>query len=93
MLNSRIIRAGLVSLVLAATPVWAAVSAGDKVNINKADVETLDKNLKYVGKKIAGNIVAYRKAHGEFKRVEDMTYVRGVGERTIKANRNILSVE
>ncbi|MCY4472807.1 MAG: helix-hairpin-helix domain-containing protein [Kistimonas sp.] len=58
----------------------------EKININTASVEVLDKQLKYVGKKTAKRIVAYRKAHGPFNSVDDLNEVHGIGTRVLKAN-------
>ncbi len=65
----------------------------EKVNINSASAEILDKNLKYIGPNTAKRIVEFREEHGMFKSVEDMTEVRGVGMQVIKANRERLSIE
>ena len=88
----KIITATLFALSLAITPVWA-VENSEKVNINTADAETLDKNLKYVGEKTAKRIVDYRKENGDFKSVDDMTQVRGVGEKIIESNRSMMTTD
>ena len=61
---------------LLATPlVWAGT-----VNINKADVAALDA-LDGIGAKKAEAIIAWRTQHGEFKSVEDLKQVPGIGEK------------
>ncbi|MCK5881890.1 MAG: helix-hairpin-helix domain-containing protein [Sinobacterium sp.] len=65
--------------------VSASAFAGP-VNINSADAATLAKELSGVGSKRAEAIVAYREENGEFKGVEDLEKVKGVGEATLKAN-------
>ena len=60
-----------------------------KVSINKADVDTLA-SLTGVGPAKAEAIVAYRKAHGGFKSIEQLTEVKGIGEATIAKNRSRL---
>lgn len=60
-----------------------------KVSINKADVDTLA-NLTGVGPAKAEAIVAYRKANGGFKSIEQLKEVKGIGEATIKKNRDRL---
>lgn len=52
----------------------------EMVNINKADAATLQANLKGVGEKKAEAIVAYRQENGDFKSVEEIMEVRGIGE-------------
>lgn len=51
----------------------------EMVNINKADVATLD-TLDGIGEKKAEAIVAYRTEHGEFKSLEEIKEVPGIGD-------------
>ncbi len=61
------------------------------VNVNTADAETISAELQGVGLSKANAIVNYRKTHGPFKSVDDLTLVKGIGERTVEINRaNIL---
>jgi len=62
------------------------------VNLNTADVQTLAR-LNGVGEKKAADIIAYREAHGRFNTVEDLLQVKGIGERTLEKNRNLLTVK
>lgn len=52
----------------------------EMVNINKADTAALDK-LSGIGEKKAEAIVAYRTAHGEFKTLEALKDVSGIGDK------------
>ena len=65
----------------------------DKVNINTANAEALDVGLKHVGPELADRIVDFRKTNGEFKSIEELTQVNGLGERVIKSNQKVLSIE
>lgn len=69
-----------------ATPVWAAV------DINKADAVTLAKELKGVGAAKAKAIVDYRTKNGGFKSVDELTKVKGIGDRLVDQNRNNISL-
>ena len=61
------------------------------VNINTADAETISRSLQGVGLSKARAIVEYRQKHGPFKSADDLSLVKGIGERTIELNRdNIL---
>lgn len=70
----------------------ANVFAGP-VNINTADASTLDAELNGVGPTIAQRIVAFRQANGPFSAPEQLSLVKGVGERTIEKNREFLLVD
>jgi competence protein ComEA len=52
------------------------------VNINTADKETLTL-LPGIGPVTAEAIVAYRKDNGNFKNIDDLVKVKGIGEKTL----------
>jgi competence protein ComEA len=56
------------------------------VNINTADAETISQELKGIGLSKAKAIVEYRKKHGPFKNPEDLSLVKGIGDRTVEMN-------
>ncbi len=56
------------------------------VNINSADAKTIASSLQGIGQKKAEAIVRYRKAHGKFKTLTDLTQVKGIGDKTVKKN-------
>jgi competence protein ComEA helix-hairpin-helix repeat region len=56
------------------------------VNINHASAEKIASSLSGIGQKKAEAIVAYRKEHGDFKHVADLTHVKGVGSKTLAKN-------
>ncbi len=79
------------------TPAKAAASAKavaqqEAININTANAQTLT-NLKGVGPKKAEAIIAWRKANGGFKTVEQFADVKGIGSKTLEANRKGLRVQ
>jgi len=67
-------------------------AAGLKVNINSADVETLC-TLKGIGPSLALRIKEFREQHGPFKKPEDITQVRGVGETILEWNKNLIDIK
>jgi len=67
---------------------WTA----ERVNINTADAVTLEQGLTNVGPVKAQAIVAYRRQHGPFLRVEDLTRVKGIGTATVERNRQRMTV-
>ena len=61
------------------------------VDINTADAETISRSLQGVGLSKARAIVEYREKHGPFKSPDDLSLVKGIGDRTVELNRdNIL---
>ncbi|CAM5514435.1 ComEA family DNA-binding protein [Rhodanobacter lindaniclasticus] len=67
-------------LLFAATP----------VNINTADARTIAKSLDGIGATRAEAIVAWRDAHGPFKKADDLKHVKGIGKATIERNRSAI---
>ena len=69
----------------------AAVLAGP-VDVNTADAETISAELKGIGLTKAKAIVEYRKKHGPFRSADDLSLVKGIGERTVEINRSDIRV-
>ena len=61
------------------------------ININTADVLELTK-LKGIGVKKAEAIVAWRTANGDFKSVDQLLEVKGIGEATLMQNRENIRI-
>ena len=76
-------------LTLYLLPAWALAGP---VNINTADAETISAELKGVGLSKAEAIVDYRSKHGPFKSPDDLSLVKGIGERTVEINRGDIRV-
>lgn len=74
----------LLALLVACLPLWAFA---DPVDINTANAETLSAELDGVGMSKAKAIVEYREKHGPFKNPEDLSLVKGIGDRTVELNR------
>ena len=79
----------VLALVLLLLPLFAFAGP---VNINTADAETISAELKGVGLSKATAIVEYRKKHGPFKSADDLSLVKGIGERTVDINRTDIKV-
>lgn len=62
------------------------------VNINKASEAELTA-LQGIGSSKAQDIILFREAFGDFERVEDLTLVKGIGEKTVAKNRHRLRVQ
>ena len=99
LLSILILSFGTSSLAFAAeVPAVKASAASSEVvapqvgiNINTADVQELTK-LKGVGEKKAEAIIAWRKENGNFKTVDQLLEVKGIGEATLAANRENIRI-
>ncbi|MFQ6069420.1 MAG: ComEA family DNA-binding protein [Candidatus Aminicenantales bacterium] len=69
-----------------------AQSTGKKININTASATELQK-LPRVGEKIARRIIEFRKENGQFKKVEEIMKVKGIGEKTFKKIKDFITVK
>ena len=78
--------AGRKILTLALALVPGVLLAGP-VNVNTADAETIAKELNGVGLAKARAIVEYREKFGPFKSADELSLVKGIGERTVDRNR------
>ena len=72
--------------------IFPALVLGGPVNINTADAETISTELKGIGLSKAEAIVEYRSKHGPFRSPDDLSLVKGIGERTVEINRNDIRV-
>jgi comEA protein len=63
-----------------------------KLNINTADAKQLAM-LPGIGEKTAANIIDYRTQNGNFKAVEDLSKVKGVGKKTLEKINNHIILE
>ena len=67
--------------------------AADTVNINTASIEILAEELVGVGPKLAKRIVDFRERYGEFKSIEALGDVRGVGPSLLTKNEGKIVTE
>ncbi len=63
---------------------------GFKININTATKEELMK-LPGIGEQTAERIIQHRKIYGEFKRIEDIMNVKGIGQKKFEKIKNYLT--
>lgn len=57
------------------------------VNINQADAVEIASALQGIGQKKAEAIVEFRKLNGEFESVDQLTQVKGIGEKLVSTLR------
>lgn len=89
------LRAACAALILCFSPFLAAVEAPQdstqqiaQVDINKADAATIAAALDGIGMVKAEEIVAYRTMFGNFRSVDELLAVPGIGEVTLERNRS-----
>lgn len=78
----------LAALLLAfAFGAGSAAEASERINLNTADVATLDRVMDGVGPAKAAAIVEHRRVHGPFRSVDQLLDVKGIGPATLELNR------
>ncbi len=70
-----------------------AAYAADAVNINTASIELLAQELVGVGPELAKRIVDFRERYGEFKSIEALGDVRGIGPSLLTKNEGKIVIE
>lgn len=68
-----------------------AQSNSPKININTADSAELQK-LNGIGEKKAQQIISYRQKKGQFKQIEDLKQVSGIGDKTFETLKSQLEI-
>ncbi len=71
--------------------IWAW--AAQPVNVNSASAEEIAEALKGVGMSKAAAIVNYRSEHGQFKHIDELVNVKGIGIRTVDINREYILLD
>ena len=78
-----------IAVILLSLPLYAVAG---QVDINTADAETISAELTGIGIAKARAIVEYREKHGPFASAEDLSLVKGIGERTVEKNKADIKV-
>lgn len=66
-------------------------NSNKKININSADQSELDK-IPGVGESTAKKILEYRKENGNFKSIEDIKNVSGIGDKKFESMKDYISI-
>lgn len=92
--RNKVLAFGLVAAIVVFSMASAyAQSAAPKakVNINTASASELE-TLPRVGPKIAQRIIDFRTKNGNFKKVEDIMKIQGIGEKVFENIRDLITV-
>lgn len=67
---------------------FSAIAFAAPVNINQADAQLISSSLNGIGAKKAQAIVDYREKNGDFANVDDLTNVKGIGDKLLSKVRD-----
>jgi len=81
----KLLLTAITSLVLFSQALFA-------VNVNTADAAAIAEELNGIGVKKAQAIIDYRNQHGDFKTIEALTEVKGIGLKTVEKNRDLIEL-
>ncbi len=78
----------LILLMLLSFSVFA-----EPIDINKASAQEIATSLDGIGDKKAEEIVKYREKHGDFKSIDELSNVKGIGMKTLEKNKNNIKLK
>ena len=73
------------------TPEKEGTTLKEKININTSDIDTLT-TLPNIGKSKAQSIISYREKNGNFKSIEEIVNVSGIGESTFEKIKDYITI-
>ncbi len=80
------------SLFLTAILLFSNAVLAEKININTATAEQIASAMNGIGESKAKAIVEYRSSHGNFKSIESLENVDGIGEKTVEKNKDKITL-
>jgi competence protein ComEA len=79
-------------ILLISSSAMSAQAPAEKVNINTANAEQISTSMTGIGESKAKAIVEYRKTHGNFKSIQELENVDGIGLKTVEKNKDKISL-
>ena len=83
----------IVALVFSLMLYAGSANAQQAIDINSASAKEIAAAMKGVGEKRAQQIIEYRKANGPYQSIDDLINIKGIGKKTIQANREKIMVK
>jgi competence protein ComEA len=72
--------------------IFSSAAFAEKININTATAEQIAGAMTGIGESKAKAIVDYRSSHGNFKTIEALENVDGIGAKTVEKNKDKLTL-
>jgi len=79
-------------ILLISSSAMSAQAPAEKININTANAEQISTSMTGIGESKAKAIVEYRKTHGNFKSIQELENVDGIGLKTVEKNKDKISL-
>ncbi len=79
-------------ILLISSSAMSAQAPAEKININTANAEQISTSMTGIGENKAKAIVEYRKTHGNFKSIQELENVDGIGLKTVEKNKDKISL-
>ena len=83
-------RALLLTFIISVTQ---AAFGESSIDVNSASASEIAEAMTGIGLKRAEAIVAFREKNGEFRSIDDLVLVKGIGASTLDKNRDRISVD
>ena len=80
------------TLLLTTILMFSASAFAEKISINNASAEQIASTMSGIGESKAKAIVEYRGSHGNFKSIEELENVDGIGSKTIERNKDKITL-
>ena len=79
-------------ILLISSSAMSAQAPDEKININTANAEQISTSMTGIGESKAKAIVEYRKTHGNFKSIQELENVDGIGMKTVERNKDKITL-
>lgn len=74
-----------------AASVQTVAASVARIDVNRATLSELT-GLPGIGPKLAQRVIDYRRANGQFKKVDDLLFVKGIGRKKLERMRDLVTI-